>query len=409
MNTISKTDHSPAADFLRGKMESDAARGARPRLDSLDWLRGLVMVVMVLDHARDFLGAGQFNPRDVHNTPLFLTRWITHFCAPTFVFLAGVSAHLYGARGRSRSELSWFLLTRGLWLVFMELTIVRFAWSLSLPKNVVVLQVIWAIGVSLLCLGTLVYLPRAAIGVFAFAVIAGHNFLDGFAAERMGGWGWLWALLHQQAVVTPGGKLTVMVIYPLVPWIGVLAAGYLFGPVIQASPELRQRRAMVVGLGLIALFVTLRATNLYGDPQTWSPQSSALATLLSFLNCEKYPPSLLYLCMTLGPALILLSFAESFKGRVASIIITFGRVPFLFYVAHIVLLHLLAVIWAQFHDGNSAWLFNPRPIVTKPASYGLGLPIIYLIWLFVVAALYPVCRWFAGIKQRRRDWWLSYL
>jgi uncharacterized membrane protein len=382
---------------------------ARPRLDSLDWLRGLVMMLMVLDHTRDYLGAGGFNPRDVNDAPLFLTRWITHFCAPTFVFLAGISAHLYGARGRSRSELGRFLVTRGLWLIFLELVVIRFAWTFSLRMDVIVLQVIWAIGVSLLVLSGLIYLPRPLIASFAVLVIAGHNLLDGFTAAKMESFGWLWRLLHEQGMLNPGGRIAVLAIYPLVPWIAVLAAGYAFGPAVQAHAPERRRWSLGLGLALSCIFIVLRATNLYGDPLPWSPQGKPLATLFSFVNCQKYPPSLLFLCMTLGPAMLLLNAAEAFKGRFASIVIIFGRVPFFFYLAHIVLVHLMAVAWAQFHDGNSVWLFQGLPPMSKPPAFGLGLPMIYVSWLAALAMLYPLCRWFAQVKQRRHDWWLSYL
>jgi uncharacterized membrane protein len=413
MNSISDSNRSllsrrwPASLLAPGAEVKTVS--ARPRLDSLDWLRGLIMVVMVLDHARDFLAAGGPNPRDVNDPALFLTRWITHFCAPTFIFLAGISAHLYGARGRSRAEVSRFLLTRGLWLIFLELTVVRVAWTFRLWPDMIVLQVIWAIGVSLLVLSGLIYLPRAAIAGFAVALIAGHNLLDRFTAANMGSAGTVWMLLHEQAMVNPNGPHALFIVYPLVPWIGVLAAGYAFGPAIQASPSLRRSWTLGLGTALACLFLLLRAANVYGDPQPWIHGATPGATVLSFLNCEKYPPSLLYLCMTLGPALLLLGTAEVFKGKLAGILVTFGRVPFFFYVAHLYLLHLVAVLWAQFHDGSSAWLFHGRAVLSKPAGYGFGLPMIYLFWFLAVASLYPACRWFAQLKQRRRDWWLSYL
>jgi uncharacterized membrane protein len=396
-----------ASTLLRsGPAAGNAA--ARPRLDSLDWLRGLVMVLMALDHARDFLAAGHFNPRDVSHTSLFLTRWVTHFCAPTFVFLAGLSAYLYGARGRSRSQLSGFLLTRGLWLMLLELTVIRFAWAFNWQPDYYVVQVIWAIGVSLLVLSAVVWFPRPAIVVFAILVVAGHNLLDRVTSQQMGASGWLWMLLHEQGEVVVNGKLTLFVVYPMIPWFGVMAAGYALGPALRASPAKRRRWTLGLGTVLIGLFVVLRALNVYGDPQRWSPQPTLVATVLSFVNCEKYPPSLLYLCMTLGPALVLLWAAEGFTGRVASILITFGRVPFLFYAAHIFLLHSMGVAWALLHDGNAAWLFSIRPIVNKPPEYGLSLPMVYVLWLVAVSILYPLCHWFAELKQRRRDWWLSY-
>jgi uncharacterized membrane protein len=325
------------------------------------------------------------------------------------VFLAGISAHLYGARGRSRPELSRFLLTRGLWLIFLEFTVVRFGWTFSLKMDVLILQVIWAIGVSLLVLSALVYLPRGLIAGIAILMIAGHNLLDRVNAAQLGSLGWVWALLHQQAMLNQGGLIAVLAIYPLVPWVGVLAAGYAFGPAMLTGPQLRRRCTLGLAAGLTCLFIALRMTNQYGDPLPWAPQPKLMATFLSFLNCEKYPPSLLYLGMTLGPAMLLLGAADGLKGPLARILITFGRVPFLFYVAHIFLLHLMAVAWAQFHDGNSAWLFGGLAVVSKPAGYGFSLPTIYLLWLAAVAMLYPLCRWFAMVKQRRRDWWLSYL
>jgi len=364
---------------------------------------------MALDHARDFLAAGAFDPRDVTNAPLFLTRWITHFCAPTFVFLAGASAYLYGAKGRSRAQLSRFLLTRGLWLVVLELTLIRLVWAFTWRPDYFILQVIWAIGISMLALSGLVYVPRPAVAAFAVVMIAGHNLLDRFPAETMGALGWAWMVLHQPGLANIGGKLTLWVIYPVIPWIGVIAAGYSFGPALRASPDVRRRWTLGLGIGLICLFVVLRASNLYGDPQRWSAQSTFLATMLSFVNCAKYPPSLLYLCMTLGPALVLLHAAERFKGRLVAVLVTFGRVPFLFYLAHVFLLHLIAVVWAQLHDGNSAWLFAIRPVASKPPEYGFSLPLTYLLWLIAVSILYPLCHWFAAVKQRRRDWWLSYL
>jgi uncharacterized membrane protein len=367
------------------------------------------MVLMVLDHTRDYLAAGDFNPRDLTDTPLFLTRWITHFCAPTFVFLAGVSAYLYGARGRSRAELSRFLLTRGLWLIFLELVVIRFAWTFSFRVDMFFLQVIWVIGISLVALSALIHLPRSVIAGFAIIMIAGHDLLDRIDAAQFGSAGWVWVLLHQRGLLNQGGKTVVFAIYALIPWIAVLAAGYAFGPAVRPEPQLTKRWAFRLGAALTGLFLVLRATNLYGDPQPWASQPTAVATVLSFVNCEKYPPSLLFLCMTLGPAMLLLSLAEGFKGRLASILITFGRVPFCFYLTHIFLVHLMAVAWAQFHDGNSSWLFHGFPPLSKPAGFGFGLPMIYVWWLVAIATLYPLCRWFAQLKQRRRDWWLSYL
>jgi uncharacterized membrane protein len=422
---------------------------SRPRLDSIDLLRGLVMVLMALDHTRDFFGTGGMNPRDVADPALFLTRWITHYCAPIFIFLAGLSASLYGiARediraetpvfagwrckrpdsGRSTGEVSRFLLTRGFWLILIEFTLVRLGWSFSLNLNFFVAQVIWVIGASMVVLAGLVFLPRWAIAAVALTMIAGHNLLDGIRAEQLGAAGWLWNVLHQPAMLQLGPQTKLLPLYSLIPWTGVMAAGYVLGPVFKLDPLSRRRILLATGTAVIAVFIVLRATNLYGDPAAWSVQSDWLGTVLSFVNCEKYPPSLLYLMMTLGPALILLALFErahavlaapdlirgsgqrgnSMVRAVAGWITIFGRVPFLFYVAHIYLIHALAVAMAFAMLGQAGWLLGQFP-PQKPAAWGLDLVGVYATWLCVVAILYPVCRWFASIKQRRREWWWSYV
>ncbi len=284
---------------------------AQKRLQSIDLLRGLAIVLMALDHTRDFFGASGPNPRDITDPAVFLTRWVTHFCAPTFIFLAGVSAYLYGSRKRSVGQLSWFLLTRGLWLVFIEFTLVRFGWTLTFDLKLFFAGVIWVIGASMIVLAGLVYLPERAIAAIALIMIAGHNLLDGVRAERFGNLGWLWNFLHQPALLHIGAQSKFLVVYTLVPWAGVMAMGYALGPVFKLDPGSRRHLLLWAGTALIAGFILLRATNLYGDPAPWSVQNSSLATLLSFINCEKYPPSLLYLMMTLGPALVLLALFET--------------------------------------------------------------------------------------------------
>ncbi len=381
--------------------------GARARINSVDLLRGLVMVVMALDHTRDFFAASGMNPRDVTDPALFLTRWITHYCAPTFIFLAGMSAYLYGTRGRSTGEVSRFLLTRGFWLIAIEFTLVRLGWGFSLTSTHFVAQVIWVIGASMVALAGLVHLPRWAIAAFGLVMIGGHNLLDGIRAEDFGSAAWVWNFLHQPALLR-GQNATVRALYPLIPWAGVMAAGYALGPVLQLDETSRRRLLMRLGIAVAAGFVLLRASNLYGDPAGWSAQSAWWATVLSFVNCEKYPPSLLYLMMTLGPALILLSLLERARGRLADWVTVFGRVPFLYYVAHIFLIHLLAVVFAQVVYGDGTWLIGRFP-PQKPAGYGQGLPGVYAVWIVVVVTLYPLCTWFAALKQRRREWWWSYL
>jgi uncharacterized membrane protein len=381
---------------------------ARPRVDSIDLLRGLIMVVMVLDHTRDFFSSSAVDPRDVHDPALFLTRWVTHFCAPLFIFLAGLSAFLYGARGRTRYEVSLFLFTRGAWLVLLELTVILFGWTFSPAFNFFVLQVIWAIGWSMIALAGLIYLPRVALAALALAMIGGHNLLDAIRAEQLQGFASLWLLLHEPGFLQPVPGIKVLAVYPLVPWIGVMAAGYACGPVLNFPEPQRRRWLLGSGLFLVGIFVGLRALNVYGDPAPWQPSASWSASILSFINCEKYPPSLLYLAMTLGPGLIGLALFERARGRLAGWLITFGRVPFFYYIGHIYLIHVVAVAAAAFAGGDLAWLFQD-PIGMKPQGYGVNLFLIYLLWLGILLALYPLCRWFAALKQRRHEWWLSYL
>lgn len=419
-STLNYKQASPEAAPSRGTaasgIEPSVAAG-RARLESIDLLRGLVMVLMALDHTRDFFAAGNFDVRDVHDTALFLTRWITHFCAPAFVFLAGTSAFLYGARGRTVREVSRFLFTRGLWMVLLEVTIVRFAWTFSVLPGVVFLQVIWAIGVSMIVLAGLAHLPRWAVGAVGVGMILFHNALDGIQAEHFGPFGWLWDILHQPAMLHPASDVTVIVHYPLIPWIGVMAAGFAVGPVMLHDPAHRRRWLVASGIVVTLGFVLLRATNLYGDPAPWAPQDTAIATVLSFVNTEKYPPSALYLAMTLGPMLVALAAFETAHGKLARVFITFGHVALFYYVAHLLLLHTLAAAYGA-ALGDETWLFGGLPMTfgglpvgeAKPGSYGLGLPGVYGVWVLVVVALYPLCRLYADVKRRRKDlWWLSYL
>lgn len=379
-----------------GSAATDLERPAR--IVSVDVLRGLVMAIMALDHTRDFFSNTGFNPRDVTEPALFLTRWVTHICAPTFIFLAGLSAFLYG-RGRKVRDLSRFLLIRGLWLILIDFTLIKFGWRFEFDLFRMTGGIIFVIGISMIALAALVWLPRWVIAGLTLIMIAGHNLLDSIRADELGGASWAWHLLHEPGRIYLGDGAPLYVLYPLIPWIGVMAAGYLLGPVMQLDARPRQRVLFQLGAAITLGFIILRATNLYGDPASWMVQETWLGTLLSFLNCEKYPPSLLYLMMTLGPALMLLAAFEHAQGSFARILAVFGQVPFSYYVIHIYLIHLLAVATAFAMTGD---------LVRMP-EIGLSLGGVYLVWLLVLVLLYPVCRWFSELKSSRRGWWWSYL
>jgi uncharacterized membrane protein len=386
--------------------------GPRPRLDAIDLLRGVVMVLMALDHTRDYFSRTPFDPTDLSqtSTALFLTRWVTHFCAPVFVFLAGTGAFLYGARGKTRPQLAWFLFSRGLWLVVLEFTLVQLGWSFQLFPGRYLAQVIAAIGGSMIVLAGLVFLPTWAVAAIGILLIAGHNALDGLPSDAVARLPWLVGPLFLGPVPPPPAPTLVFVAYPLLPWLGVMAAGYGCGPLWLLDPD--RRRAWLAGLGgaLLLLFVLLRATNLYGDPRPWMLQQTNWFTFLSFVNCTKYPPSLLFVLMTLGPALLALAWFDRPAGPLGRWFIVFGRVPLFYYLLHVPLIHGLALLVALVQYGEGGFLLHhPAGALSEHAPPGYGLPGVYVAWLVVVGLLYPVCRWFADLKRRRRDGWLSYL
>jgi uncharacterized membrane protein len=370
----------------------------RARIASVDTLRGLVMVIMALDHTRDFFTSTGFNPRDVTDPPLFLTRWVTHFCAPTFILLAGLSAFLYG-RGKNLQELSRLLLVRGLWLILLDLTLIKFGWRFEVDPYRMSAGVIFVIGVSMIALSALIWLPRWVIASLVFVMLAGHNLLDSVRAQDLSAASSVWHVLHEPGLVPLGDSATLYILYPLVPWVGVMAAGYLLGPLMQAKHSERQRILFRMGAAITVGFLILRAANLYGDPTLWSPQDTWLWTMLSFLNCEKYPPSLLYLMMTLGPALMLLAWLDEARLPLASFFATFGRVPFFYYVTHIYLIHALALVTG----------FAMTGVLSTTPEINFNLKGVYLIWLLVVVLLYPICRWFAHLKQTGGGRWWAYV
>jgi uncharacterized membrane protein len=379
------------------------------RLESVDALRGIAMVLMALDHARAFLSNAPFPPADLARTTpaLFLTRWVTHFCAPAFFLLAGLGAALSVARGRTLAQVSRFFLTRGLWLIVLELTVVAFGWDFTFDVVPWLAGVIWALGWSMVLMAALVWLPRGAIAAVGVALIALHNTTDAMTPAAFGEFGWVWRFLH---FPDPHADGLIRIDYPIVPWAGVMAAGYAMGPLFSESPRRRQR--ILLGIGTVAVigFIGLRWLNGYGDATPWSVDARPGYTALSFLRVRKYPPSLAYLLMTLGPVLIALAWLEHARGRVVSAFVTYGRVPLLFYVAHIYLVHLIALAVAYGQGGPVQFLLtSDGPLAAHPPWYGVGLGWVYAGWLFVVIALYPLCRAFANVKARRRDWWLSYL
>jgi uncharacterized membrane protein len=377
---------------------------ARVRLQSIDTLRGLVIVLMALDHVRDFFTNIRFDTLDLTQTtlPIFMTRWVTHFCAPTFIFLAGISAYLVSLRC-TRAELRRFLVTRGLWMIFLELTVISFAWSFgSVYSMGILLQVIWVIGASMIIMAALVNLPIGVIAAISVTMIAGHNLLDSFAPTPGTAGATLWTFLHVQAIIPP-----FFVAYPLIPWVGVMGLGYVAGQLFEMHAAQRRRTLLLAGSAALAAFVLLRFSNFYGDPQQWIPSADLVRSVLSFIKVEKYPPSLLYLLITLGTAALLLAQFEKVRGKWAEVLQIFGRVPLFFYVTHIVLAHAAAGLLGMLM-GYGTRVLNAI-FITLPADWGFDLPIVYLAWILVLLTLYPACRWFAAIKQQRRDWWLAYL
>jgi uncharacterized membrane protein len=410
------------------------------RLDSIDLLRGLVIVIMALDHVRDHWHHGSLvasdppsqmdpiNPVNLDEASgwLFLTRWVTHFCAPTFILLAGTGAFLYGHRGRGRGQLAWFLLSRGLWLMAADLTLSRLGWAFQLwsPDEQGVWRlgggILWVIGAAMVMLAGMVFLPTAAVAGLGVALIAFHNLLDSKSAADLHLPPWIWGILHDPRGAEVVDGVFFGTGYGLLPGLGIMAAGYGLGALYLLDPGVRRRQLLGLGVVLTALFVVLRLGNLYGDPPSpqpslpgpWSERASWDLTVYSFLNCQKYPMSLLFTLMTLGPSITLLGLFEWAKGPLARFFVVFGRVPLFFYLLHVFLIHGLAVGfdylrfgWSPLAD-DGCWSVAARQ---PPPDYGVSLPVVYLVWVGVVLLLFPLCLWFAGVKQRYRWGWLSYL
>jgi uncharacterized membrane protein len=379
------------------------------RIESIDVVRGVIMIFMALDHTRDFFGVPGVSPTDPATTtfPLFFTRWITHFCAPVFFLLTGTGAYL-SLRKKSKGELSRFLFTRGLWLIFLELTVTRcLGWQFNFDYHVTLLLVLWALGWAMIVLSALVYLPAAVVATFGAVMIASHNLLDSVQSSNP-----LWSILHSPNFIVNNPGRIVFVTYALIPWVGVTAAGYGLGQIYRWPSERRKAFLLPLGIGLVVAFFILRGVNIYGDPSRWNTQRSAAFTVLSFLNTTKYPPSLLYLLMTLGPAMLFLWAVDAGTPGWLRPALTIGKVPMFYYLLHIPLIHLIAVGVCYARYGQAHWMFESPGLgefpITPPPGWGYSLPIVYLVWAGVVLTLYPLCLWFAGLKQRRSDAWLSY-
>ena len=388
------------------------------RIQSVDLLRGIVIVIMALDHVRDFWSPTAYDPTDLTETSpeLFFTRWVTHFCAPVFVFLSGSSAWLHAAsRNATSTELAQFLFTRGLWLVFIEIVVINPAWFFepgwTLLSGFLLLQVIWALGWGMIFLAGLIFLPNIAIAIIGFAMVFGHNFYDGMMPGQWGEFSWFWRYLHVSSYEQVFPNLGLVFAYPVIPWIGVMALGYLFGAVLQKPAAERDRLCVKIGVSAVLIFLVLRGFNIYGDPVPWGTQDrGSLFTFLSFLNVQKYPPSLLYLLITLGPPIAFLPILEKVKGKLVDIFIIYGRVPFFFYILHLYLIHITASVWVfmtfGFWGNSLTWGWG---LANVPDAYSPSLLRTYVAWVLTMLVLYWPCKWFVGIRKRHKQWWLSYL
>jgi uncharacterized membrane protein len=412
MITATKT-----ATIENGRLQPASVGKHAYRITSIDFLRGVVMIIMAMDHTRDFFhnGAYFYDPTDLSqtNTSVFFTRWITHFCAPVFVFLAGTSAFLSSQR-KTKKELAVFLLTRGLWLIFLEISFINFGWYFDIHfTNLFDLGVFWALGGSMIALAGLIFFPLPIIFAIGAIFIFGHNLLDNFHFPGYDLKAQAWGLLHDPKPIQFFGKSGFSA-YPIIPWIGVMALGYCLGGLYTKSIAANKRRGVLITLGVLSilLFIVIRLMNFYGDPKPWSEQMKPGFTFLSFFNVTKYPPSLLFVLMTLGPALIFLAFAEKPLGKLTHMISTFGRVPLFYYLLHLYLIHLLAMLAAELTGFGWSSMVLSVWITDNPSldGYGFSLLVTYLIWIGIVASLYPICKWYDRYKSaNKQNWWLSYL
>ncbi|HSQ46593.1 MAG TPA: heparan-alpha-glucosaminide N-acetyltransferase domain-containing protein [Lutibacter sp.] len=387
------------------------------RIESIDVLRGLVMVIMALDHTRAYFHYGSFyvDPTNLETTTpiLFFTRFVTHFCAPVFVFLAGTSAFLQSSK-KTKPELFKFLFSRGIWLIALEIIVNNLIWTFDFTYSIQIFQVIWAIGVSMICLSFLIYLPKKIILVVGIILIAGHNALDGIVMEGQSSQSIIWYLLHQQNLLVLNPKHLIIIQYPIIPWIGVMALGYCFGELYEKDFNAQFRKKWLLGLGFstIALFFILRGINVYGDLVPWSMQESSTKTILSFFNVTKYPPSLHYLLLTIGPSLLFLVVVENYKSKATNFLLVFGRVPLYFYFVHMLVIHSLAIVGMLIFRGNwQDMILTAESFLGENLStYGYSLGVVYLVWIAIIFLLYPSSKKYMKYKSNNKNkWWLSYL
>ena len=387
------------------------------RIESIDILRGVVMVIMALDHVRDYFHAEAFvsDPSNLETTTpiLFFTRFITHYCAPVFIFLAGTSAYMYG-RTRTKQELFTFLFTRGLWLLFVEIVIMGFLWWFDPAYSFINLQVIWAIGLCMILLSILIYLPKRLLLFIGLLLVFGHNLLDEFTMQGNSLGAIVWYILHQPNFITLGETRVVSFLYPILPWVGVISLGYCFGTYYgrDYDPSVRRKWLLRLGIGAIILFVVVRGINIYGNVAPWAVQKDEVYTFLSFMSITKYPPSLAFLLITLGPAFLFLYGIEKIKNKTTDFFLVFGRVPFFYYVLHVFIIHILAMIILELTGGNWRRLIITKDVLWNGdlAGYGYRLWVVYVIWIGVVLLLYPFCKKFMEYKiKNKTKWWLSYL
>jgi len=367
------------------------------------------MVLMALDHARYYMTSFRFNPLDLRYTtiPLFLTRWVTHLCAPVFVFLAGCGVAISRLRGKPAGQIARFLIIRGFFLIILELTLVHFGWFWNFSYNMIFFQIIWVIGISMIILAPFVFFRPSIALVIGLLIIALHHLLDGISAGKLGSWELVWYFLHEIGIKTIAKNTKFYILYPLLPWLGVMLAGYGFGGVFLMEEKKRKRILLFTGLGLLAVFLILRLPNIYGDPKPWAAQKNAIFTFFSLINFNKYPPSLLFILITLGPAMLMLAWWD--KARKPGPLVTFGRVPLFYYILHLPIIHIGFLIFSFFEYGTKGLSFTRLPMPNVPWGFGLTVPGVLAYWLIFVLILYFPCRWYAAFKKRSSAVWTKYL